>query len=185
MTSEESSMVKILTGILEDSVEALRRIEKHILDQNRLINDLMKRINIIENKFETGFNTITNSSLPNFEKNISEKMKSLETSTLDELGDLLNSLVNKLKKNLQILTIQDIVQNIDELTLKIKGKSPAQKGHYDKGENKKVSDVPQAKAASSTSQAVPQPIEDAPEEPVPIEKDEDEDHLVRPSSFFG
>jgi DNA-binding protein H-NS len=182
-SQEDSSMVKILTGILEDSVQVLKRIEKQIMEQNKIINNLINRVNTIETKFDNSFDNLTNSSIPSFEESISKKMETLETTTMDELNDLLNKLVNKLKKNLQLVAIQDLIENIDDLSLQIKGKKPVSVENT--GEKTKNKPKEKEKSQPSVPSKIPPPKEGSTEKPEPIEEKDDEDHLVKPSSFFG
>ena len=182
-SQEDSSMVKILTGILEDSVQVLKRIEKQIMEQNKIINNLINKVNTIETKFDASFDNLTNSSIPSFEDTISKKMENLETTTMDELNDLLNKLVNKLKKNLQLVAIQDLIENIDDLSLQIKGKKPPSEETTDQKTKNKQKE--KEKSQPSEPSKKPRPIDDSTEKPQPIEEKDEEDHLVRPSSFFG
>ncbi|MHA1232190.1 MAG: hypothetical protein ACTSPQ_16265 [Candidatus Helarchaeota archaeon] len=185
MASEESSIVKILTGILEDSVDALKRIEKHINEQNRIIKELVMKVDALENKFKMNLDKITNTSLPAFEKAITNKMESLGSSTLEELNTLLSNLIDKIKKNLQIMTIQEVIENINELTTQIKGKKPTIISKEEKVETPKRKEYSRKPAVASESSKGQAPIPVSAEEPEPIEEKEEEDHLVRPSSFFG
>lgn len=183
-SGKESSMVKILTGILEDSVQALRRIEKQVVQQNKIINNLISRVNNIENKFDSNIDNLVKTSLPSFEASISQKMETLETTTFDELNELLKNLVYKLKQNLQLITIQEVVENIDELSAKIKGKKPKSEGKKETTAKKesKPQNIESKETKPTETAPTPKPAQDEPEL---IEEEEDEDHLVRPSSFFG
>ncbi|MFX1296151.1 MAG: hypothetical protein ACFFD2_15040 [Promethearchaeota archaeon] len=171
----ESTLMRVLTGILEDSVQSLQRIEKAVNGSTVIANQLIEKIDLIDKKIESGFIAVVKKALPSLEHKFTEKID--KVSAFGEVTTLLPDIITKLQQSMQILTIQNLLNELDKL-------GGVKKKKLSKKETEK--EDPSKKGALS-KETIPQ----SPQEEVSQiqksdkEKEKGDDHLLRPSSFFG
>lgn len=187
-TQDSSALMKVLAGILEDAVRALQRIEKKIGDQTKLFNDLTERIGKIEGTINNSVTSLAEKEIPNLERTLTQKINDLGLQNIDEIDTNLDQTIMKLQKSIQILSIQNLVTRIENLatvrsvpTQKVK-KEASESEAVEKKESQPVKKA-EAKtgAASNPQTAQSQPVKEEAKEP----KKQDDESLIKPSSFFG
>ncbi|MFX1451524.1 MAG: hypothetical protein ACFFCM_11815 [Promethearchaeota archaeon] len=186
MAQDSGALMKVLAGILEDAVRALQRIEKKIGDQSKLFSEFTEKIGNIESVINNGLSIIAQKELPSLEKNISQKLDDLGIQSLDQIDQTLDHTIMKLQKSIQLLSIQNLVSRIENLTTvrsvqaPIASKSPQTKV--------KAEAKPVAKGETSAPK-VQASLAPPPTKPVKKEKKEEEEEseeaLIKPSTFFG
>ena len=174
----ESNLMQVLTGILEDSVQTLKRIEKAVNESTKFTSQMLEKLDMIDKKIESGFVAVVKKALPALEHKFIEKINNVG----GEMGDLtsvLPGIISKLQQSMQILSIQTLIKELDALPSSQKKKEKEPEAEKAKKEN-----PPKKKPASPAAPAKPAPQE-APEPTKEEEPDKDGDHLLKPSSFFG
>jgi hypothetical protein len=178
----ENTLMRVLTGILEDSVQTLQRIEKAVNESTKLATEMVEKIQLIDKKVESGFLAVVKNALPSLETKFLEKID--KVGQIGEVTTLLPEIINKLQQSMQILTIQNLVNELDEISgepKKDKTEKKALTKDEPEKESKKESEI-KAATPPSPQEEVTQ-IQKVSEEKK--EKAEGDDHLLRPSSFFG
>ncbi|NVM04418.1 MAG: hypothetical protein HWN67_18995 [Candidatus Helarchaeota archaeon] len=185
-TQESGALMKVLAGILEDAVRALQRIEKKIGDQSKLFNEFTEKIGRIESVINNSLSTIAQKEIPSLEKNISQKIDDLGIHSLDQIDQTLDHTIMKLQKSIQLLSIQNLVSRIENLTTvrsvptPIAGKEPQKKEPIKLKPAAKVETGPPKVEAELS----PPPIKQA-KKPKKKKEEESEEALIKPSTFFG
>ncbi len=177
----ENTLMRVLTGILEDSVQTLQRIEKAVNESTRIANEMLSKIDLIDRKIESGFLAVVKKALPGLEAKFLEKLDKI--GNFDEVSTLLPDIISKLQQAMQILSIQNLITELEKvsITKKKEGmKEAPEKGGKEAEEKKKPEfEVP----IPSMSTKEPPPSQK--QEPKEKAEEKKDDHLVRPSSFFG
>ncbi|NVM53037.1 MAG: hypothetical protein HWN66_04995 [Candidatus Helarchaeota archaeon] len=174
----ESNLMQVLTGILEDSVQTLKRIEKAVNDSTQITTQMLEKLDLMDKKIESGFIAVVKKALPSLEHKFMEKISNVG----GEMGDLtmiLPDIITKLQQSMQILSIQSLIKELDSIPgAKKKMKSPEKEAPKEK--------VKKGKKKEPSPTAPPPPISEKGKAPPPKKEDTDEgDHLLKPSSFFG
>lgn len=173
----ENTLMRVLTGILEDSVQSLQRIEKAVNESTRIATQMLEKIDLLDKKIESGFVAVVKKALPSLEHKFIEKIENV--GAFGEVTDILPEIINKLQQSMQILTIQNLLNELEAIPGGKKKEKPKKKTPE--------KDIPKEKAPAKTSTA-PSPQEEVAEIQKAAkeqEKEEGDDHLLRPSSFFG
>ena len=174
----ENTLMRVLTGILEDSVQTLQRIEKSVNESTKIANEMLQKIDLIDKKIESGFVAVVTKALPSLEQKFIEKID--KVSAFGDVTALIPEIINKLQQSMQILTIQGLINELD----KIPGgemKKKAKKETPDKEAPEKQKKTPPIKVSTG-----PSPQEEVAQiKKADKDKKEEGDHLLRPSSFFG
>lgn len=178
--TSEGNLMQVLTGILEDSVQTLKRIEKAVNESTSVAKIMLEKIDLIDKKVESGFVAVVKNAIPSLETKFLEKIKSVG----GEMGDLttiLPEIITKLQQSMQILTIQDLIKQLDAAPADKKKSKPAVE--EDAGSPQEEIQ----KIAKTNDKKSPPPPEapPSPEPEKPKEKGSEADHLLKPSSFFG
>ena len=173
----EGNLMQVLTGILEDSVQTLKRIEKAVNDSTKVANVMLERLDLIDKKIESGFVAVVKKALPSLENKFIEKNKNVG----GEMGDLTSILPAKLQQSMQILTIQELIKELGTVPGEKKKAKPKEEtaAGSPQDELKKVMNKAEKKSPP------PQKDQSAPEPEKGEGKEKDGDHLLKPSSFFG
>ncbi len=174
----ENTLMRVLTGILEDSVQTLQRIEKSVAESTRIAKEMIDKIDLIDKKIESGFVAVVKKALPSLEQKFVEKIDKI--GAFGDVTAMLPEIISKLQQSIQILTIQSLIDELDKL--------PGQK-KKEKAKEK----TPEKKAPEKKETSLKAPVPPSPQEEVAQiqqstkeqEKEDGEDHLLRPSSFFG
>lgn len=183
----ENTLMRVLTGILEDSVQTLQRIEKSVAESTKIANELIQKIDSIDKKIESGFVAVVKKALPSLEQKFSEKIDNI--GNFGDITALLPDIINKLQQSMQILTIQSLISELDKVPRE-KKKEVEKKEAV---ESEKPTRDEKKSAIKAPTPSTPQE-EVASAQPSSKEKDkdkdkdkekQDEDHLLRPSSFFN
>ncbi|MHC1592384.1 MAG: hypothetical protein ACXQS8_09875 [Candidatus Helarchaeales archaeon] len=188
MSQGDSMILNMLTGLLEDAVKALQRIERKVEDQTIVFNDILQKMEVIEKKFESEFAILSQRSLPELQQALTEEIESLGLQDLNDIEISLDHILNKLQKSIQILTIQGLVRRIESLSSapipQAVSVAPAKKGEPSRAA---ISSAPASEQTPApTMQAQVSPASTVPATPTqPAEEEDDEEHNLRPSSFFG
>ncbi len=174
----ESNLMQVLTGILEDSVQTLKRIEKAVNESTQVANSMLERLDLIDKKIESGFVAVVKKALPSLEHKFLERIKSVG-GEMGDLTSILPEIIAKLQQSMQILSIQELIKELD--TVPGEKKKPKQKTE--------ASGSPQdelKKVIKQSGKPAPPPPK-TPEAPAPdkAEEEKEGDHLLKPSSFFG
>lgn len=177
----ENTLMRVLTGILEDSVQTLQRIEKAVNESTRIANEMLNKIDLIDKKIESGFVAVVKKALPGLETKFLEKLDKI--GNFDEVSTLLPDIISKLQQAMQILSIQNLIAELEKVsgTSKTEEKKEEPEKGGKEGEEKKKQDF-EVPMPSAPKKEPPPPQKQAPQEKVEEKKD---DHLLRPSSFFG
>jgi hypothetical protein len=176
----ENTLMRVLTGILEDSVQSLQRIEKAVNESTKIARSMLEKIDLIDKKIESGFVAVVKKALPALEQKFSDEID--KVGSLGEMTSLLPDIITKLQQSMQMLTIQNLLDELDQAPSKEKKEKPEKETNKEESAKEKEKPAaPKMPAASSPQEAVSQIQEAAKKE----EKDKGEDHLLRPSSFFG
>ncbi len=185
-TPDSGALMKVLAGILEDAVRALQRIEKKIGDQSKLFNEFTEKIGKIESIVNTSLSTIAQKEIPSLEKNISQKIDDLGIQSLDQIDQTLDHTIMKLQKSIQLLSIQNLVSRIENLTNVRSVPTPMTVKESQKKEPKEAKPVVGIKPppAKVEAQLSPPPTKTAKKEKKEKEE-ESEEGLIKPSTFFG
>ncbi|HUY01478.1 MAG TPA: hypothetical protein VMV49_18085 [Candidatus Deferrimicrobium sp.] len=178
----ENTLMRVLTGILEDSVQTLQRIEKAVNESTKLATEMVEKIQLIDKKMESGFLAVVKTALPSLEAKFIEKIDKI--GQIGEVTTILPEIINKLQQSMQILTIQNLISELDKISgepTKAKTeKKAATKDEVEKDSKKEPTE--KTPVAPSPQEEVAQ-IQKVTEQKK--EKEERDDHLLRPSSFFG
>ena len=173
----ENTLMRVLTGILEDSVQSLQRIEKAVNESTKIAQAMLEKIDLIDKKIESGFVAVVKKALPSLEHKFSEKID--KVGAFGEVTSILPDIINKLQQSMQIITIQNLLNELEKVPggkKKSKAKEEAPKKEAAKGKKGKKGPAPAA-----PQDEVAQIQAAAKEE----KKEDGDDHLLRPSSFFG
>lgn len=192
MLSEGDSMLlNMLTGLLEDAVKALQRIERKVEDQTIIFKKILDKIDGLEKDFESEISALTQKSIPEIHKVLIDEIESLGLQDLNELEISLDHILNKLQKSIQILTIQGIIKWIENLSMQqmrptvIQQAGAQVRQQAPSSTPAPVAQAPpkplQAPVPSASPQSAPPPQEATEAE----ESEEKEPHLIKPSSFFS
>lgn len=176
----EGNLMKVLTGILEDSVQTLKRIEKAVNESTKYMTDMLEKLDLMDKKIESGFVAVVKKALPSLEQKFLDKISNVG----GEMGDItavLPHIITKLQQSMQILSIQSLIKELDT----VPGGKKKEKTEKDAADKE-----PPPKAAEEKGKAPPPPPKAPPpskkEEPSKAKEAEGEgDHLLKPSSFFG
>lgn len=179
-SQSESNLMAVLTGILEDSVQTLKRIEKAVNESTKIATEMLERIDLIDKKIESGFVAVVKKALPSLEHKFIEKIESVG-GEMGDLTSILPDIITKLQQSMQILTIQNLIKELDKT-------SPTKKTAADKpngsSEQPEIKSAPKKGAPPSSDSSPSAPP--APKQPSqPDQNGENKEHLLKPSSFFG
>ena len=170
----ENTLMRVLTGILEDSVQSLQRIEKAVNESTKIAQAMLEKIDLIDKKIESGFVAVVKKALPSLEHKFSEKID--KVGAFGEVTSILPDIINKLQQSMQIITIQNLLNELEKVPggkKKPKAKEEAPKKEAAKGKKGPAPAAPQDEVAQIQAAAKEEKKEDG------------DDHLLRPSSFFG
>jgi hypothetical protein len=173
----ESTLMRVLTGILEDSVQSLQRIEKAVNESTKIANRMLEKIDLLDKKIESGFVAVVKKAIPSLEHKFIEKIDSI--GAFGEATDILPEIINKLQQSMQILTIQNLLNELGEIPGSKKKEKPK------KEVPKKEEPKKKAQAKTTTAPSPQEEVAEIQKAAKEKEKEEGEDHLLRPSSFFG
>ncbi|MHA1263750.1 MAG: hypothetical protein ACTSRS_00800 [Candidatus Helarchaeota archaeon] len=178
-TESEGNLMQVLTGILEDSVQTLKRIEKAVNESTKIAREMLDRIELIDKKIESGFVAVVKKALPDLEHKFLEKIDNIGGG-MGDLNSILPAIVTKIQQSLQILSIHNLIKDLDTLPPLKKKETPEKQTKQKKSSTKPASATPVSKPPPSPETAAPNstPKEESKEE-------ESSDHLLKPSSFFG
>ncbi|MHA1750768.1 MAG: hypothetical protein ACTSYZ_00200 [Candidatus Helarchaeota archaeon] len=110
---QSSTLINLITGILEDSMKLLKKIEKNIDYQGKLLNSLSEKFDVIGDKIEQSFNNLNNVQLGTFLSDISSRFDLIDVNKLKEIDDEINDISNILQKNFQIQMISILREYVD------------------------------------------------------------------------
>ncbi|MHA1144103.1 MAG: hypothetical protein ACTSRW_05140 [Candidatus Helarchaeota archaeon] len=190
MSQGDTVLINMLTGLLEDAVKALQRIERKVEDQTITFKNILQKIDTLEKKFDSEFAILSQRSIPEMQQVLTEEIESLGLQDLNEIEIAIDHILNKLQKSIQILTIQGLVRRIENLSMPVAPRvvekvvervasSTSQTAPASTSSTQTTS----APAASSTEGTAP--VSTAPAVPPQQAEEDGEDHNLRPSSFFG
>ncbi len=176
----EGTLMQVLTGILEDSVQTLQRIEKSVSESTKIARSMLEKIDLLDKKIESGFVAVVKKALPSLEQKFSDKIDQI--GAFGEVTALLPEIIAKLQQSMQILTIQSLVTELEKVP-----------GGKKRDKSEKEEETPEKETPKKKSPDLQAPIPGAPQDEVAQiqkeakkeEKEEGDDHLLRPSSFFG
>ena len=176
----EGNLMQVLTGILEDSVQTLKRIEKAVNESTKVANVMLERLDLIDKKIESGFVAVVKKALPSLENKFLEKIKNVG-GEMGDLTSILPEIIAKLQQSMQILTIQELIKELGTVPGEKKKAKPKEEtaAGSPQDELKKVMNKAEKKSPP------PQKDQSAPEPEKGEAKEKDGDHLLKPSSFFG
>ncbi|MHA1130551.1 MAG: hypothetical protein ACTSQI_06355 [Candidatus Helarchaeota archaeon] len=177
--ASEKTLMRVLTGILEDSVQSLQRIEKAVNESTKIARSMLEKLDLIDKKLESGFVAVVKKALPSLEQKFSDQIDKI--GSIGDVTTLLPNIINKLQQSMQILTIQNLLDELDKVPSTQKQAEPKKQAKEKKPSKEKPA-PPQAPVAGSPQEVVAQIKEN---EKKKEKKEEGEDHLLRPSSFFG
>jgi hypothetical protein len=177
----ENTLMRVLTGILEDSVQTLQRIEKAVNESTRAANEMLSKIDLIDKKIESGFVAVVKKALPGLETKFLEKLDKI--GNFDQVSTLLPDIISKLQQAMQILSIQNLITELEKVSgadkKEEKREEPEKGGKQVEEKKKQEFEVP---IPSAPKKEPPPP---PPQEPQGKAEEKKDDHLLRPSSFFG
>jgi hypothetical protein len=177
----ENTLMRVLTGILEDSVQTLQRIEKAVNESTRIANEMLGKIDLIDKKIESGFVAVVKKAIPGLETKFLEKLDKI--GNFDEVSTLLPDIISKLQQAMQILSIQNLITELEKVSgtsKKDEKKEEPDKGGKEEEQKKKPEfEVPMPSAPKK------EPPSPQKQEPQGEKEEKKDDHLLRPSSFFG
>ena len=94
----EGNLMQVLTGILEDSVQTLKRIEKAVNESTKVANVMLERLELIDKKIESGFVAVVKQAIPSLETKFLEKIKNVG-GEMGDLTSILPEIIAKLQLN--------------------------------------------------------------------------------------
>ncbi|MHA1270148.1 MAG: hypothetical protein ACTSPY_10210 [Candidatus Helarchaeota archaeon] len=102
---QSNTLMNLITGILEDSMKLLKKIEKNIDTQNRSLKQLSDKLKIIKDKVDKNFNDLLeNHFRPVFNK-IIMRLELIDKDSIKEIDQEIENISNTLQNNFQIQTI--------------------------------------------------------------------------------
>ncbi|NVM28596.1 MAG: hypothetical protein HWN65_07110 [Candidatus Helarchaeota archaeon] len=174
----EGNLMQVLTGILEDSVQTLKRIEKAVTESTKFMTEMLDKLDLIDKKIESGFVAVVKKALPSLEQKFLDKISNVG-GEMGDLTTLLPDIITKLQQSMQILSIQTLIKELETV--------PGGK-KKDKAEKVAADEEAPPKTTKKKGKTPPKPPKAPPEKKKPEKAEEakDEgDHLLKPSSFFG
>lgn len=194
----EQTLMRVLTGILEDSVQTLQRIEKSVNESTRIANEMLEKIELMDKKIESGFVAVVKKALPALETKFLEKID--KVGNIGEVTTLIPDIISKIQQAMQILSIQNLINEMDKIPGSgaekkepIEKKESSEKKSSAKKKDKKKEKV-EKEEQEETEEELEVPVPSAPKKEVPSSKKSEsqkkeggkqDDHLLKPSSFFG
>lgn len=98
-------LINLTTGILEDSMKLLQKIEKTIEMQNKSFNSLSDTLDKFEKKIETNFNDIQDNKIDVIFDKISSRLDLINTEKVKDLNIELNEITKNIQNNFQFKSI--------------------------------------------------------------------------------
>ena len=98
-------LINLTTGILEDSMKLLQKIEKTIEMQNKSFNSLSDTFDRLEKKIETNFNEIQDNKIDVIFDKISSRLDLINTEKVKDLNIELNEITKNIQNNFQFKSI--------------------------------------------------------------------------------
>ena len=189
----ENTLMRVLTGILEDSVQTLQRIEKAVNESTRIANEMLEKVDLIDKKIESGFVAVVKKALPALETKFLEKID--KVGNIGEVTTLIPEIISKIQQAMQILSIQNLITELDKMSGSTEKKASTEKKESVKKKEKKKEKVEEEKEVEEKKEEEFEvPIPSSPKKEVPSSKEseskkkeggKEDDHLLKPSSFFG
>lgn len=198
----EQTLMRVLTGILEDSVQTLQRIEKSVNESTTIANEMLEKIQLIDKKIESGFVAVVKKALPALETKFLERLD--KVGNIGEVTTLLPDIISKIQQAMQILSIQNLINELDNMPGGSEKKESAEKKEVvekkvsaekkqstkKKGKGKKEIEKEEKTEESEEETELEAPVPPSPKKEVPSSKKseskkKEDDHLLKPSSFFG
>lgn len=118
-------IVKVVSEILGDQTMVLQRVERAFQEQTKAYKSLSIQLNEMDKKIDGGFNVLENNRIASLDKNISQKISSMEYSTLKQLKYQLDSICSKLQQQIQMQLLQLMIKQTREWKEKLSIPTPS------------------------------------------------------------
>ena len=102
---QSKSLINLITGILEDSMKLLIKVEKNIEDQNRSLRTLSNNFDNINNNISNQFENLNNNHLEPIFDNISSHFDIIDTDNIKKFNAEIDEISKNLQNNFQFQSI--------------------------------------------------------------------------------
>jgi len=109
----ENALINLITGILENSMKFLMKIEKNLENKNRLLKSLYNKIENFQTKISNDIDNFIKTGLEKTYNNILYQFELINIKKLQEINKELDQIFNKLSLNFQMKNIELLNKNIE------------------------------------------------------------------------
>jgi len=103
-------IVKVVSDIVGDQTMVLQRVERAIQEQNKAYKALLNQLGVMDKKIEDGFNVLETNRIASFDKNVTQKIFSMDYDYLKQLKDQLNSVCNRLQQQIHTKLLHLVIK---------------------------------------------------------------------------
>jgi hypothetical protein len=107
-------IVKVVSDILGDQTMVLQRVERAFQEQTKAYKALFGQLDGMDKKLDGGFNVLENNRIASLDKNITQKISSMEYDCLKQLKYQLDSICSKLQQQIHMQLLQLMIKQARE-----------------------------------------------------------------------
>ncbi len=114
---QSDTLMNLITGILEDSMKLLKKVEKNIDLQNNSLKSLVEKFNSINDNLDRSFEELINVRLKNIFETLYNRLDLIDYDKLIEYDEEIDAINKILQRNFQLQTIS-LMKELVELNMK-------------------------------------------------------------------
>ena len=162
-------LVQVISDILGGQTTVLQRVERGLTEQYKTYHDVVTRMQLLDKKIQGGFTVLENKRLASLDKNVSERLSTLDYTFLMKLKHQVDAIHSKLQQQLNLQLMQLLIKQTKKPSKRVREKTPTAV-RPSVGLPTKRPGIPRAPAYTAT---VPQPTQPVSQEAAADVEDKD------------
>ncbi len=118
-------LVQVISDILGGQTNVLQRVERGLTEQYKTYAQVVSKVSLLDKKIQGGFTVLEGNRLASLDKNVSEKLSSLDYSYLVKLKQDLDKVHSKLQRQLNLQLLKLFIKQSKEPRKRARGVAPA------------------------------------------------------------